>query len=103
MVTLASKRLYALYLKSYRSKTGDAKADAVDEECRQVVAEAGAAAPPPMMAWLDAKAGGLAVEFELAHAVQACVDTVVIPTATLRREGAQPALTDAIEAAHATP
>ena len=60
----------------------------------------GSGAAPAMMAWLDAKAGGLAVEFDLAHAVQACADTVIIPTATLRREGAEPVLIDALDAAH---
>ena len=56
-----------------------------------------------MMAWLDARAGGLAVQFDLAHVVQACADPVVIPTATLRREGAQPILIKALEAAHQAP
>ena len=102
MVTLASKALYAFYLKGYRpiadSKRGDDEA-----ECREAVTEAGSSAPPPMMAWLDAKAGGLAVTFDLAHAVQACADTVIIPTAALRRAGAKPVLTEALDAAHAAP
>ena len=33
----------------------------------------------------------------------ATADTVVIPNAVLRQEGAQPVLADAIEAAHAAP
>jgi hypothetical protein len=53
-----------------------------------------------MSAWLDAKAGGLAVQPDLAHVVQACADPVVISTAALRQEGASPQLTDAIDAAH---
>ena len=53
-----------------------------------------------MMAWPDSKAGGLAVQFDLAHAEQACSDTVVIPLATLKAEGAQPALLNAIAASH---
>lgn len=54
-----------------------------------------------MMAWLDAKVGGVAVQFDLPHVVQACADDVVIPTKTLREEGVQTVLIDAIEAAHA--
>jgi hypothetical protein len=101
MVTLASKRLHALYLAGYRPKTGDPKADDADKECREAVAETYDGQPPAMMAWLDAKAGGLAVQFDLAHVVQACADPVVIPVATLRREGAQPLLAVALESAHA--
>ncbi|MGH1574475.1 hypothetical protein ACRAWG_32300 [Methylobacterium sp. P31] len=101
MVTLASRRLHALYLQLYRPKTGDPRADGDDEACREAVADTSSGGPPAMMAWLDAEAGGLAVQFDLAHVVQACADAVVIPTATLRREGAQPVLIDALEAAHA--
>ena len=53
-----------------------------------------------MMAWLDAKAGGLAVQFDLAHVVQACADTAVIPVEALRVLGAQSVLLDALDAAH---
>jgi hypothetical protein len=52
-----------------------------------------------MMAWLDAKTGGLGVQFELVHVVQACEMPIVIPLATLRVEGAQPALVDAVQKA----
>ncbi|MCJ2070410.1 DUF4163 domain-containing protein [Methylobacterium sp. J-030] len=103
MVTLASKRLHALYRERYRPTSGDAKRDRDDDACRTVVQDTSMGDPPGMMAWLDAKAGGLAVQFDLPHYAQACADTVVIPNAVLRREGAQPVLTDAIEAAHATP
>ncbi|SFM26922.1 hypothetical protein [Methylobacterium pseudosasicola] len=101
MVTLSSKRLHALYLQAYRPKTGKPKADADDKECREAVTETYSGEPPAMTVWPDAEAGGLAVQFDLAHVVQACADTVVIPTATLRREGVQAVLTDAIDAAHA--
>ncbi len=53
------------------------------------------------MVWLNAKEGGLAVQFDLIHAIQAYADEVVIPVATLRTEGTQAVLVDAIEAAHA--
>lgn len=102
MVTLASKTLQTLYLKGYRRKA-DPKREGDDAECREAVTETGSSSPPAMMAWLDAKAGGLAVQFDLAHAVQACADTVVIPTATLRQEGANSVLTDALDAAHGAP
>ena len=51
------------------------------------------------MRGLGSKAGGLAVQFGLPHAVQACQAAVVIQVATLRAEGALPALVDAIQAA----
>ena len=52
-----------------------------------------------MMAWRDAKAGGLTVQFDLPHVVQACADPVVIPAAALEAEGAKPVLLDALAAA----
>lgn len=103
MVTLASKRLHALYLERYRPKDSKATREGDDNDCRAVVQDTALGDPPAMMAWLDAKAGGLAVQYDLPHYAQACADTVVIPNAILRREGAQPVLTDAIEAAHAAP
>lgn len=103
MVTLAAKALHALYLKGYRRGAAAAKAEGDDAACREAVADTSSGGPPAMMAWLDARAGGLAVQFDLAHVVQACADAVVIPTATLRREGAQPILIQALEAAHEAP
>lgn len=93
MITLASPRLSELYLAGY------GKVPTVDADCRQVIADSGSGSPPAMMAWLDAKAGGLAVQFDLPHVVQACAVPVVIPLATLRAEGAQPALVDAVQKA----
>ena len=101
MVSLSSKRLFDLYLKAYRPRTGQAKADADDDECREAVAMPNGDGPPAMTVWPDAKAGGLAVQFDLAHVVQACADVVVVPVATLTAEGANPVLTDAITAARA--
>lgn len=100
IVTLASKRLHALYLERYRPDTAGSKDDA-DRECREAVSETSDGKPPAMMVWLDAKEGGLAIQFDLAHVVQACADAEVIPTDVLRREGAARVLTDAIDAAHA--
>lgn len=98
-VALASRRLFALYLKLYRPVAAGTKETEEDRECREAVKMAGSDAPPPMSAWLDAKQGGLAVQFDLPHVVQACADAVVIPASTLKAEGAKPALTDALEAA----
>ena len=103
MVTLASKRLHALYLERYRPKDSKAKREGDDNACREVVQETAQGDPPAMMAWPDAKAGGLAVQFDLPHYAQACADTVVIPNAILRQEGAQPVLNDAIAAARVAP
>ncbi len=99
MVTLSSPVLHALYLAAYRPRSGAAKKDTEDDECREAVASADSG-PPAMMAWLDAKENGLAVQFDLAHVVQACADTVVIPAEALRALYAQPVLLDAITAAH---
>ena len=54
-----------------------------------------------MLAWLDAKANGLALQFDFAHVEQACSEPVVIPAATLRREGASARLLAALAEAHA--
>ena len=94
MVTLASKRLFALYLEGYHASSANSQA-----ECRQAIQEVAADGAPAAMVWLDAKAGGLAVQVGLPHVVQACEAAVVIPVATLRSEGAQPALVDAVQAA----
>ena len=96
MVTLSSPLLHALYLTAYRPRDGAVKKDSDDDACREAVATEGSA--PAMMAWLDAKAGGLAVQFDLPHAVQACADAVVIPAAALRELNASPALLDALAA-----
>lgn len=55
----------------------------------------------PLDVWPDAQTGGLALQVSgLAHAAAACTETVVMPLAELRRRGVDPALVDAIEAAH---
>jgi len=101
MVTLSGRTLRALYLTGYRPRTGDLKKDADDDECRQAVADAGIDGASGLMVWLDAKQGGLVAQFDLAHADQACADSVTIPAAALKVEGAQAILVNAIEAAHA--
>ena len=98
-VALSSQKLFDLYLKLYRPAAKDAKEGSDERECREAVTQEGSSAPPAMSVWLDAKAGGLATQFDLAHVVQACADPVIIPVATLKAEGVGPALTDAIEAA----
>ncbi|MBX3481850.1 MAG: hypothetical protein KF842_15775 [Caulobacter sp.] len=54
-----------------------------------------------LILWIDAEAGGVAMQIaELPHVVAACNETAVMTTDELRRRGAKPALTDAIDAAH---
>jgi len=93
-VTLASKRLFALYMDGYTD--GGANGDDL-AHCKNAIK--GAGDPPPANIWLDAKSGGLAVEIELEHAEAACEDEVIIPAARLQAEGAQPALVKALMAA----
>ena len=97
MVTLASPRLYDLYIAGYALPDADATAqDRAD--CKEAVQRVGGN-PPAMMVWLSAKPAGLALQYDLSHVVQNCAVPVIIPLATLRREGAKPALLDAIKAA----
>ena len=97
VVTLASPRLFALYRAGYDE--GPA-ANEDERDCRAVVKEQGDGGPVPMLAWLDAKAGGLALQFDFAHVQQNCSEPIVIPAETLRREGASPRLLAALAAAH---
>lgn len=94
MVTLASKRLYALYIAGYQPG-GDAEDQ---NDCKKAVRRTGDE-PPAMMAWLDAKRGGLAVWFDLSQVDQNCEMAVVIPIATLRAEGVPSPMLGAIGAA----
>ncbi len=94
MVTLAAQRLFALYLDGYHPSD-----DSAADQCKQAIQDFAGGDAPAMIAWLDARTGGLAVLLGLPHVVQACEAAVVIPIATLRAEGAQPGLVDAIQAA----
>jgi hypothetical protein len=99
MVTLASPRLFSLYLSGYDRALSMPGNDIAAEgltTCREVVQEE---PNPPMMVWLDAKSGGLAVQFDLIHALQVCALPVVIPVEVLRANGVNAALLDAIAAA----
>jgi hypothetical protein len=96
IVVLASARLFELYMAGYRA--GEAPSDDL-EECREALRITASESDglPGMMVWLDAKQGGLAVLVGVAHVVKACEEEVVIPAATLRTEGARPALLKAFE------
>jgi hypothetical protein len=94
IVTLASKRLFDLYMAGYKAR--EAPSGDLDE-CRQALGQEAADGPPQMMVWLDGKAKGLAVEVPLTHVIQACEDPVVIPAAVLKAEGAQPVLLKAFD------
>jgi hypothetical protein len=89
IVTLASKRLFELYLAGYGA--GDPPRSDL-EECRQAILDQATDGPPGMMVWLDGQGGGLAVQVGLPHVMKACEDPVVIQAAVLRAEGAQPTL-----------
>ena len=52
-----------------------------------------------MLAWLDAQAGGLVLQSDFNHAMQACSAAVVIPVAILQREGASARLVRALRGA----
>jgi hypothetical protein len=100
MVTLASPRLHALYLSGYDRASRAPGGDIAPEDLAACKEAAQDTANPPMMAWLDARSGGLAVQFDLPHAVQVCAIPVAIPIEVLRADGANGALLDAISAAH---
>jgi hypothetical protein len=94
VVTLASKRLFDLYMAGYRAGE-PASADL--DECKDALQSSASDGPPGMMVWLDAKGGGLAVQVGLAHVEAACEETVVIPAATLKAEGAHAVLLKAFD------
>lgn len=99
VVTLASPRLSVLYAAGY-----DAAVIAMgNPDCRGLP-EPEPGEPPrhqPMLAWLDARAGGLVLQYDWNHAMQVCSAPVIIPLATLRREDVSPRLLRALTAAQA--
>jgi hypothetical protein len=97
IVTLASKRLFELYVAGYAAGEPPSSDQ---EECRQAILDQATDGPPGMMLWLDASGGGLAVQVSLPHVEKACEDPVVIPASVLRTEGAQPTLLKAFDAKH---
>jgi len=96
IVTLSSPRLFQLYMQGYTA--GGATGDDL-KQCKEAVTDMAAGGPPPMMVWLDAGQGGLAVQFDLPHVVKPCEQAVVIPARTLREAGASAALIKALAAA----
>ncbi len=91
VVTLSSPRLLALYNAGY-----DRALDPANRTACAGVPTAFGVDGVPMLAWLDVAAGGLALQFDLNHAMQACSATVIVPAATLHREGAAPRLVKAL-------
>jgi len=94
VVTLASRRLFELYMAGYGASEAPRNNLA---ECKQPHTDEATDGPPAMMVWLDAKRGGLAVQVGLPHVEQACEAPVVIPASMLRAEGVQPALLKAFD------
>lgn len=91
--TLSSPALKALYVRAA------ARQESPDDGCAQVLADPGNGLS--FILWPDAEEDGLAVlPFGLPHAVAACGPDIVIPTAALRKLGANPRLLDAIDTAH---
>lgn len=70
-----------------------------EDECAEVLtngSDVGA-----LNIWLDARSEGLAAQVTgLAHVVAACTETVIMPLDELQRRGANPAMIEALEAAH---
>ena len=89
VVTLASPRLWALYRAGYDHGAPD---PAENKECRNAIDEAGADGPPPMLAWLEEKEGGLALQFDLGHAEEACSEPGGDPCRGAWTRGGVPAL-----------
>ncbi|WP_413988739.1 hypothetical protein ACMDCR_22365 [Labrys okinawensis] len=88
--TLSSPALTALYVKAVKPADIDPSCqDALDSQ------------PLHFLAWPDAKADGLALlQTDLPHVTAACGPAATVPMAELRSAGVDPALLDAIEAAH---
>lgn len=93
---IVSPTLYRLYMAAEERRSGHDPA--WSSECRDALNDE----QMPFQLWPDAKAGGVALlPNGLPHAVAACADAQVIPTATLRRLGVDAALLNAIDQAHA--
>ncbi|WP_425230494.1 hypothetical protein [Sphingomonas sp.] len=97
MVTLSSPRLTALYRRGYRPGYDDRELNA---QCRAAIAGDGGDAVA-MLAWLDGKAGGLVLQYDLPHVMQACSAPVTVSLGVLQREGAGLRLVRALRAARA--
>ncbi len=70
-----------------------AKAQRAERDCDEVLD-----GELSLVLWIDAKQQGVAIApTNLPHVVQACGETVVMKTEELRKRGAKPALTDAID------
>jgi hypothetical protein len=92
MVTLASQRLFELYLAGYHATNPN------NPDCEAAI-ENGLNGPPGMMAWFDAKVGGLALQYDLSGALRGCSTPIVIPISTLSAEGVKPEVLESIRAA----
>ncbi len=97
-VRLASKRLSTLFVAHYDHGGGH---DA--DECKGDIADSAGDGPLPLSAWLDAKQGGLMLQPDLPHVIQACGDPVLLPAALLQQEGVSPDLLHALAAAPKQP
>jgi hypothetical protein len=94
--TITSTRLHALYLAAVKA---DASLDAdLKSQCGDPLSDEGL----ELQLWPDARQDAVMVQpFGLPHVIAACGFAEPIHTADLRRLGVNPALLDAIDAAHA--
>jgi hypothetical protein len=99
VVTLTSPRLTALYRAGYRTD----HEPAVDEQCRATIAGDAENGRIALLAWLDARRGALALQYDLPHVAQACSAPVYVPAEMLRREGASARLVAALLAGRTRP
>ena len=82
-----------------RYRAGERK---TDKECLEAMGQVGGDdMSPSLTPYLDAREGGLGLMVDTPHVIQACADQMVIPLATLRKEGVSEAMLKAIEAAKA--
>ena len=92
---VVSPILHDLYLKAVKAASTHRAQWASD--CGEVLADDELG----FQLWPDAAKDAVVLEpFDLPHAVAACADDVPVSTATLRRLGVNPALLEAIDAAH---
>jgi|GEM_PF-2433552 len=70
------------------------------DQCRDVF-DPTALADQTFNIWADAENGGVTVQPDFAHVVQACAESVTLTAADLRQFNADPKLVEAITAAHA--
>ena len=97
--SVRSPRLETLYERKMLAEATDAE---WREQCRDVwTPKAGDELGQGFRVWADAEHGGVAIDADYAHAVQACGGTVYLTAEEMRAAGAPAGLIDALTAAKA--